>query len=377
MSKGTLQLKEAIQGLNIKKPFDLRAQNKPALKKPVDAIPVQIEHAKFEYAKIENTQIEETESYKGFFMLAHSVFENELVRALSGDAFRIFVWMSAIAWRFKNSKGEFRASVDYVSMKCGCSRSTATRGLQDLKSKNLIVCIEQNFKKGNLWRVSRLADGRSLDTESEPAQNQSSQNEGGAGSNSACSLVKSTIEPAQNEHHLISSNKPNNQNNSLSTQDALDKYLLNLSAPKKRESESLSLKELLKENSREDILKAFLYLESKKFQFNGESVHSPIGFLNYALGQVLFVTSKMPGTRENPSNAKLPRQMSTEEVVTGARELKEEQDLLLAQFCHEFPEEEERREKLIQLLGERSLFTPDSELGKMFAVNKWKNERAS
>lgn len=199
MSKNTIQLKSAIQSLNIKKPYDLRAQLKPTLKAPT-----QIEATEIEHTETEQTQKREPAS--GFFMLAHSVFEEEVIQNLSGDAFRIFIWMSAQAWRFKESKGEFRAAVDYISVKCGCSRSTVTRGLADLKKNNLIECVEQNFKKGNLWKVSRIADGRKEDAETEFAQNGAE-----VGSKSGSSISNLKQEHAQNEHHIIIPNKKLNK----------------------------------------------------------------------------------------------------------------------------------------------------------------------
>ena len=213
MSKNNLHLKSAIQGLNINKPYDLRAQIKPALKAPVQIEQVQKQHAESEDVQIEAAQ--KREAPQGFFMLAHSVFEDEVIRNLSGDAFRIFIWMSAQAWRFKESKGEFRGAVDYISLKCGCSRSTVTRGLQDLKANKLIVCIEQNFKKGNLWGVSRIADGRK-DAEIEASHNEETkigvaQNRGEACSKSGGSVLNLTKEHAHNEHHLINPNKKLNK----------------------------------------------------------------------------------------------------------------------------------------------------------------------
>jgi hypothetical protein len=189
MSKNASQLKTAIQGLNIKKPFDLRTQSKPALKAPA-----QVQDAQHESAHSAQA------TPQGFFMLAHSVFQNPIIRELSGDAFRIFIWMSSQAWRFRESNGQFRAAVDYIVAKCGCSRSTVTRGLADLKLAKLIECVEQNFKKGNLWQVSRIADGRNEQAEIEPAQNEKE-----AGLKSGGSMPKLSREHAQNEHHLITS----------------------------------------------------------------------------------------------------------------------------------------------------------------------------
>jgi hypothetical protein len=94
MSKNTIELKSAIQKLKIKKPYDLRAQLKPTLKAPA-----QIEEVQIEQPDVQETK--KREPAQGFFMLAHSVFDEEVVLNLSGDAFCIFIWMSAQAWSFK------------------------------------------------------------------------------------------------------------------------------------------------------------------------------------------------------------------------------------------------------------------------------------
>ena len=211
MSKNSLQIKSAINSLNIKKPYDLRAQMRPKFQPP------QNEVAQIKEAEIEQPQDQDTDVGGGFFMLAHSLFLNPLVRALSGDAKWVFTWMSSQAWRFKQSKGEFRAAVDYIVLKSGCSRSTVSRVLRDLKDAGLIECVEQNFHKGNLWKVSDIANGRGKgdsieDTQIEVAQNKSPQNGSGASSDWGSSRVKLSREHAQNEHHIINPNK--NLNNS-------------------------------------------------------------------------------------------------------------------------------------------------------------------
>jgi hypothetical protein len=206
MSKSNSLLKAAIQDLNIQKPYDLRAQMKPALKKPAEiTVGAQVEQP-------QNKDTQARPAKQGFFMLAHSVFENLLIQKLSGDAFRIFIWMSAQAWRYRESNGQFRAAVDYITVNCGCSRSTVTRALADLKEQGLIECMEQNFKKGNLWRVSRVADGRNEEAESELPQTESSRNESEAGSKSGGSVLKKNTKHAQNEQQIINPLQENFKN---------------------------------------------------------------------------------------------------------------------------------------------------------------------
>ena len=107
--------------------------------------------------------------------------EDEFLAALAEGGFqvgalakacrpKVFIWMSSMAWRYQHSNGEFRGAVEYISIVSGCSRSTVTRALRDLKALKLIECVEQNFKKGNLWRVSSIANGRGKNNENQDGQ---------------------------------------------------------------------------------------------------------------------------------------------------------------------------------------------------------------
>src|SRR3712207_2482488 len=68
----------------------------------------------------------------GYFKLSHSVFQNPVLQTLPGDAFRLFLWMSSIAWRFKHSDGLIRASISYITQGTGISSASASRALVKL-----------------------------------------------------------------------------------------------------------------------------------------------------------------------------------------------------------------------------------------------------
>jgi len=93
----------------------------------------------------------------GFFKLSHRVFFEPLLRDLTGDSFRLFLWLSSRAWRYPSSDGTVRASVGYIESQAGMSHATISRALKILKEKALVCILEVDFKKGNLWQVSSIA----------------------------------------------------------------------------------------------------------------------------------------------------------------------------------------------------------------------------
>ncbi len=57
--------------------------------------------------QVEQPQVEEPQreigTPQGFFKLSHGVFSEPLLKDLSGDCFRLFLWLSSRAWRFLSS----------------------------------------------------------------------------------------------------------------------------------------------------------------------------------------------------------------------------------------------------------------------------------
>lgn len=98
-------------------------------------------------------EIEGTRITKGYFRVDHQVFQDERIRQLSGDCFRIFLWMSSRAWRFPASRGFLRASISMIHLNTGVSEATVSRGLSELKKANLIVLHKVDRKAGNWWWV--------------------------------------------------------------------------------------------------------------------------------------------------------------------------------------------------------------------------------
>lgn len=222
-----------------------------------------------------------------FFRLSPRVFSEPLTRTLSGDCFRLFLWLSWRAWRYPNSPGVVRAAVSFIEDETGMGHATASRALKKLRESGLIQLVETDFKRGNLWKVSALAcPNRSPDpgTGSKVPRNEVPPKKSGGASEKGASDLKSSAKPPQNESHL--KNYINLRN--LSQEDAnffferVDKF----SAPKKRASELRHLDLLLSQFKPSDLARAVRYLETKG-TLSGESCHSPFSYLAVAVDEVL------------------------------------------------------------------------------------------
>ena len=110
MSK--LDLKAAMDSLQVKKPLKLQARQ-PQFKAPTPEAP----HPKVpknEVAHVERPQPkaalnEHPKLEGGYFKLPHDAFYDEQLRSLSGDEFRLFLWMSSQGWRYRDSDGSLSA----------------------------------------------------------------------------------------------------------------------------------------------------------------------------------------------------------------------------------------------------------------------------
>lgn len=209
------ELKERLKALKVNEPLRLKSEltfKPPQSQNEVPQIeapllhPAQVEQPQFkesqkaipqnEAAQICLTQNELPQSEKplrevpqaevpqkevgGFFKLSHRAFFDPTLRELSGDCFRLFLWLSSRAWRFSTSDGTVRASVSYIETQAGMSHATISRALKTLREKKLVTLKETDFKKGNLWHVSPIASTSSSpdpEPEDEKPQKKVAQNE--------------------------------------------------------------------------------------------------------------------------------------------------------------------------------------------------------
>lgn len=251
----------------------------------------QSEVARNEAGRFEGDQNElpqdEGATSNAFFRLSPRVFSETLTRNLSGDCFRLFLWLSWRAWRYPNSPGVVRAAVSFIEDETGMGHATASRALKKLRESGLIQLIETDFKRGNLWKISGLAcPNRSPDpgTGSKIPQNEVPLKKRRGAPERGTSDLKSSAKPPQNESHL--KNYINLRN--LSQEDAtffferVDKF----AAPKKREGELRHLDALLAQFKPSNLISAVRYLETKG-TLRGESCHSPFSYLAVAADEVL------------------------------------------------------------------------------------------
>ena len=167
MSNSRSLLKSGIQSLNVGKLAHISKKIKfepPQNEGPEIEAP-QIEGAQTEVPQNEVAQNERPQIDRGvltnFFPLSFDFFSHPMVKELSGDGFRVFLWLNAHAWQFPNSKGHFQASVGRVSRATGVSEANASRILAILQKSGLIRHFKSDAKYGNVWEVEDLAKARS------------------------------------------------------------------------------------------------------------------------------------------------------------------------------------------------------------------------
>jgi len=149
-----------------------------------------------------------TKKMKGYFRVSHTLFEDQAIQKLSGECFRVFLWMSSKAWRFQGSQGMLRASVSKISSETGVGKSTISRALSDLKKEKLIRLAKVDSKWGNLWWVESVFRTDQF----EGAQIEEPQKRGEAPPfRDLCSL-KMGEEVPRNEEHLKNLRKEKEKN---------------------------------------------------------------------------------------------------------------------------------------------------------------------
>ena len=96
---------------------------------------------------------------EGYFKFSHGVFQNPILRDLSGDSFRIFLFLSSRAWQFPDSTGEVRASYSFIEMNTGVSVAQIKRSLSQMRDLGLIKIVSIDYKKGStLWISPNVAE---------------------------------------------------------------------------------------------------------------------------------------------------------------------------------------------------------------------------
>jgi DNA-binding transcriptional ArsR family regulator len=228
----------------------------------------------------------------GFFKLSHTLFADPRIQQMSGDCFRLFLWLSMRAWRFPDSTGVVRASVRFVEEATGMGHATISRALKVLKDHELVEALEVDYKRGNVWKIARLAlPGGAPDpkprkklTHKELPQSEAPFFSTEAPSNRARTRLEMSAQVPQNEDQY-----KKYKNLKKHSQDALGVFfdrLAKIGAPRKRETELSSLDSLLATFSPEQIEAALNHVEAKG-TLKGERCHSPFTYLSLAMDDVL------------------------------------------------------------------------------------------
>jgi hypothetical protein len=226
-----------------------------------------------EFAQNEAAQ-PEVPRLSGYFRLSHALFGDAAVRRLSGDSFRLFLWMSCQAWRFPDSDGTLRASVSFIELGTGISHATISRCLRQLKAEGLVSLVQTDFKRGNLWKVSRVAQSELPQSESAPSSNREN------------TCLKTSKEVPHFEGQPRTFKNSQETKNSLSVSIAnelLREYFAAIAEPRKRKSEMKAFQELLGAYSEADILMAMRHVQAHGIGERGEPCHSPMAFLAKAV----------------------------------------------------------------------------------------------
>lgn len=229
----------------------------------------------------------------GFFKLSDRTFSSPQLQKLSGDCFRLFVWMSSKAWRYQNSDGTLRASIGYIESATGMSHATISRCVKALRDEGLIKLLENDYKRGNLWKISPVALGGSgpgdMPPQFEPPQNEGPQKETVAASKRGGSSLNLRAKPPQNEGEIR-----NIEYIEISQKGAgpLFARISKLRAAEKQKSERESLNTLLKTYSGEELESAVTYLEKHGILGSHAPCHSPFRYLVSAADDVLKAVSK-------------------------------------------------------------------------------------
>lgn len=329
---------------------------------------------------------DETANKNGFFMLSHGVFSDPRLQALTGDAFKLYLWMSCQAWRYKNSAGFIRASRGFISTGTGLSIATVSRGLQTLLKAKLVRLSETDYSKGNTWFVTSYALPKTTSpilkaVQFEPSQNEHAQIDTAPYSKRAGTLLNLIQHPAQNEHEIRSTNKTQEtKRNSLSASDTkstIEDYLDSLKSAEKRKREERALKGLRKDFPEEEIERALAYLKKSGIPSSGEACHSPMAYLALAIDEILSHLRKVQ-EKEIDATAKKNRIQESET----AKDREEEQELEEARlreacFLKAFPTPEECNPEILKMASRFPMLDSNGPIVRNLAISAWWASRGS
>ena len=125
-------------------------------------------------------------NYNGYFPLKCMVFSPELFLRLSAGQYKLFSYLSFLAWRYpiKHPAGPscVRAALPYLARGTNLGRSAIVDYLEGLAGFGMIRCVETNKKTGNVYLITDAfrwsqseAESSSPESESQSSTNQTTE----------------------------------------------------------------------------------------------------------------------------------------------------------------------------------------------------------
>ncbi|MGE4234087.1 MAG: ArsR family transcriptional regulator [Bacteriovoracia bacterium] len=227
---------------------------------------------------------------KGYFKLAHSVFFDPQLRALSGDSFRLYLWMSSRAWQFQNSNGGLRAAVRWITEITGISHATVSRSLRALQDAGLIEALKVDPRLGNVWQVTPKAVWKKAVGDEKVVGHEKKEDT----SNRAHGDLKMSAQVPQNEGNLkkLQENEKKTTSLPIETSERIDLYFQHCKPFRKREAEWKSYQGLLKDYTPAQVAECLDYLLAHGLPGTQETCKVPMSYLSYAMQTVLAEVDK-------------------------------------------------------------------------------------
>lgn len=98
---------------------------------------------------------ENPKSQDGYVRLAHTLLDSEAFRNLSGNAFKLYVYMRQWAYRQEKSNGEYLTyTLTLVQKVLGVSEPTANKAILELEKKGIIKRLNNSRyrREASQWR---------------------------------------------------------------------------------------------------------------------------------------------------------------------------------------------------------------------------------
>lgn len=245
-------------------------------------------------------------SYNGWLPLQCDIFKPPVFTDLAPTAFKIYMYMTFLAWRYPVAPNCIRAAIPYLTTGTGVKKDAILSNIDLLEEAGLVKTVKVDKRNGNVYWVNpgyiaplkknsenptaELKNNNKSGQKSEfqSTENQNSANppsEDGESSDSTLKNRSQSSEKPNKDYTLLESSKLTYTQASKSESKIITSYLESIEAPGQHASESDFFKKLLATGklSVEIIEIAYRDLKSNGIR-PGEPCHLPMKFL-YSNGQ--------------------------------------------------------------------------------------------